>query len=343
MELRFGEFEIAKPLVLWINDGLMAIFFFLVGLEIKSELVEGALSSPDRAVLPLAAALGGMAMPAAIYISITWSDPSALSGWAVPTATDIAFAIGILGLLGRRVPPTLKAFLLALAVLDDVGAVTIIALFYTNELSTTSLAFAAVFITALAVLNRLNVMRGAAYVLVGIALWTCVLKSGVHATLAGVVTAIFVPIRRLEGEDGPLRALRDDLQWPVSLGIVPLFAFANAGVPLHGVDVDALTTGLSAGVILGLVIGKPFGIIAGVAGAVSFGVARRPAGTHWMHMLGVGCLGGIGFTMSLFIGTLAFGSTAAMEQVRLGVLVGSTLSAVIGVTVLVLAARREKT
>lgn len=342
VEVRVGEFEIAKPLILWINDGLMALFFFMVGLEIKSELVEGALSTRDRAILPLVAALGGMVWPAMIYGGIALNDPNALRGWAIPTATDIAFAVGILGLLGGRVPPALKAFLLALAVLDDLGAVIVIALFYTVQLSPISLSFAALFVAVLAVMNRLGVMRAAAYLLVGIALWTSVLKSGVHATLAGAVTAIFVPIRQKDGSNGPLHSLYADLRWPVTFGVIPLFAFANAGVPLKGLGMDALTTTITLGVALGLALGKPLGIISSVLIAVRTGFARLPHGITFSHIIGVGFLGGIGFTMSLFIGTLAFQTSVFMDQVRFGVLIGSAVSGIFGAVVLLLASRAHR-
>jgi NhaA family Na+:H+ antiporter len=339
VEFRFADFVLSKPLLLWINDGLMAVFFFLVGLEIKQELVHGSLSTPDRAVLPLAAALGGMVVPAGIYIFVAWNDAPALRGWAIPAATDIAFAIGILGLLGRRVPPTLKAFLLALAVIDDFGAIVIIALFYGGKLSLLSLTAAAVFTTALAIMNRLGVMRASAYVLVGIALWLCVLQSGVHATLAGVIAALFVPIRDARGDAGPLHAFERDLRAPVYFGIMPLFAFANAGVSLAGVSVEAFVTTISTAVALGLVLGKPLGVLAASAVYVSAGGGRLPAGTTWMHMLGAGCLAGIGFTMSLFIGTLAFDDFSTLNAVRFGVISGSIVSALAGIVVLLMARR----
>ncbi len=333
VEARVGELQVAKPLVLWINDGLMAIFFFVVGLEIKSELMEGSLSSRDRAALPAVAALGGMAAPAAIYAAIAWNDPAALPGWAIPAATDIAFAIGVLGLLGNRIPAALRVFLLALAVLDDLGAIIIIALFYTDNLSAQSLMLAALFIAALAAMNRFGVRRDAAYVFVGIALWLAVLKSGVHATLAGVITALFVPLR--DGKGGsPLHGMAADLKLPVNFGIVPLFAFANAGVPLLGLGFTDLTTTVTKGVALGLVVGKPLGILAAVALLIWSGAGRLPAKLRWGHIAGAGALGGIGFTMSLFIGTLAFDASSVMNEVRLGVLFGSAISTMVGVAIL---------
>jgi len=342
VEFRVGGFALAKPLLLWINDGLMAAFFFLVGLEIKNELMEGSLTTHDRAMLPLVAAIGGMAVPAAIYVFIAWDDPAAIRGWAIPAATDIAFAIGILGLLGRRVPPTLKAFLLALAVLDDLGAIIIIALFYMDNLSLLSLGLAGFFVFVLALMNWLGVMRASAYVFVGIALWFCVLQSGVHATLAGVVTALFVPLRQANGREGPLHSFEKDLKLPVYYGIMPLFAFANAGVPLTGLTAGAFTATITAGVALGLSLGKPIGVL-GASAAYVATAGGLPAGTNWLHMLGAGCLAGIGFTMSLFIGTLAFSDIATLNEVRLGVLGGSVVSAVAGILILVLAARPRKT
>jgi Na+:H+ antiporter, NhaA family len=334
LEIRLGPLSLGKPLLLWINDGLMAVFFFLVGLEIKSEFMEGTLSSRDKALLPVIAAAGGMAAPALVYIAAASGDPAALRGWAIPAATDIAFAVGVLGLIGSRAPAALKAFLLALAVLDDLGSVIIIATFYTDELSTLSLTLAALLIAALAIMNRLGVMRASAYVLVGIVLWLCVLKSGVHATLAGVFTALFVPLHGKDGEDGPLHSLFADLQWPVSFAIVPMFAFANAGVPLTGLSIGKLTTSVTAGVALGLIVGKPVGVIGAVWLATVTKLARLPDGISWRHVAGAGFLAGIGFTMSLFIGTLAFDDAARLDQVRLGVLAGSLVSAVLGAAVL---------
>lgn len=343
VQVRFGDFEINKPLVLWINDGLMAIFFFLVGLEIKAEMVEGALSSRDKALLPMIGAIGGMAVPAAIYIAISWGNKQALAGWAIPAATDIAFAVGILGLVGRRAPPALKVFLLALAVLDDLGAIIIIALFYTHHLSPISLLLAAFFIGVLAAMNRAGIMRASAYVLVGLALWVCVLKSGVHATLAGVATALFVPIKgRAADEHGPLHALASDLQWPVTFMIVPLFAFANAGVPLNGIEMQSLAAPVTLSVIAGLVIGKPVGVIGATWLAVKTGLGKLPAGIHWRHMTGAGFLAGIGFTMSLFIGTLAFTSRDMLNEVRLGVLIASTISALLGAAIFMLGGKRGR-
>jgi NhaA family Na+:H+ antiporter len=277
-----------------------------------------------------------------IYVTVTWSDPRALHGWAIPAATDIAFAVGILGLVGSRAPAALKAFLLALAVLDDLGAIVIIAAFYSSTLSPASFLGAGVCIAVLAAMNRAGVRRASAFVLIGMVLWVAVLKSGVHATLAGVITALFVPLRNKDGSEGPLHALHIDLNWAVSFLIVPLFAFANAGVPVVGLGLAALGAPVTAGVIFGLVLGKPVGVVGASLLAVRFGVARLPNGVAWRHMIGAGCLAGIGFTMSLFIGTLAFGDPQSMNQVRLGVLAGSALSALAGVAVLVTAATRAQ-
>jgi NhaA family Na+:H+ antiporter len=334
LEIRFGSLTLGKPLLLWINDGLMAVFFFLVGLEIKSEFMEGALSSRDRALLPVIAAVGGMAVPALIYVGVASGDPTALRGWAIPAATDIAFAIGVLGLLGSRAPAALKAFLLALAVLDDLGSVVIIAVFYTSDLSTLSLTPAALCIAVLAAMNALRVMRASAYLLVGIVLWLCVLKSGVHATLAGVITALFVPLHGKGDDEGPLHALFADLQGPVNFAIVPLFAFANAGVPLTGLGFSKLAASVTAGVALGLIVGKPVGVIGAVWLATRAKLARLPEGISWRHIAGAGFLAGIGFTMSLFIGTLAFDDPTRLDEVRLGVLAGSVVSALLGAAVL---------
>jgi NhaA family Na+:H+ antiporter len=257
-----------------------------------------------------------------------------LEGWAIPAATDIAFAIGILGLVGSRVPPAVKVFLLALAVLDDLGAIIIIAAFYTGKLSLLSLAWAAVCVVALAAMNLIGVKRLSAYILIGMVLWVAVLKSGVHATLAGVITALFVPLRDRDGSEGPLHLAHADLNWAVSFLIVPLFAFANAGVPLRGLGGGTLAEPVTAGIILGLVLGKPIGVISTALLAVRCGWAALPDGVTWRHMLGAGCLAGIGFTMSLFIGTLAFDDPAVMNQVRLGVLAGSTAATLLGLAVL---------
>lgn len=332
-----GAFAIDKPLLLWINDGLMAVFFLLVGLELKREVLDGELSDRRRATLPVIAALGGIVAPALIYAGLNASDPVALQGWAIPAATDIAFALGILALLGSRVPVALKVFLLAVAIIDDLAAIIIIAVFYTAELSLTSLAISAAGVTVLAALNLTGVTRLTPYILVGVVVWAFLLKSGVHATLAGVVTALFVPnVRpagRTNGDTVLLRTEHDLKPW-VMLGIMPIFAFANAGVDLWALSLDDLFGPVSLGIALGLFVGKQVGIMASVWVAVRLGVAHLPSGVNWQMMHGAALLAGIGFTMSLFIGTLAFPTMDAAASVRVGVLVGSILSGVLGYLVL---------
>lgn len=335
-----GALEIDKPLILWINDGLMAVFFFLVGLEIKREVLQGQLSSRDKIVLPLFAAVGGMLVPALVFLGINAGSPENLNGWAIPAATDIAFALGILALMGSRVPVALKVLLLAVAIIDDLGAIIIIALFYTSNLSVEALMLAGVGLAGLITLNRLGVKRIAPYVLIGIFMWVCVLKSGVHATLAGVITALAVPIYgRNESEPSPLKRLEHGLHPWVAFAIVPLFAFANAGVSLSGLTMETLMAPLTLGVAAGLFIGKQVGVFGLSFIAVKTGIARLPDGVNWAHLYGLACLTGVGFTMSLFIGTLAFSDAAAMNEIRLGVLMGSTLSALAGVAILLASTR----
>ncbi len=342
MVVQIGALKLDKPLLLWINDGLMAVFFLLVGLEIKREMVRGQLSSLDQVILPGVGAIAGMATPALIYTVVTWGEPGLSRGWAIPSATDIAFALGVLALLGKRVPLSLKVFLLTLAIIDDVGAIVIIALFYTADLSTTMLAGAGVAVAALLLLNRFKVRSIAPYVLIGIVLWVFVLKSGVHATLAGVVLAFAIPID--VGEDAvgqsPLEIMETKLHYWVAYGIMPVFAFANAGVSLSGIGLDTLLRPLPLGIALGLFFGNQFGIFSAVWLVVKAGWARLPEGVGWVQIYGVACLAGIGFTMSLFIGTLAFTDPAAAADVRIGVLSGSLLSALLGYTVLRVAAAR---
>tara|TARA_Y100001947_G_C10337963_1_gene303912 strand:+ start:1236 stop:2462 length:1227 start_codon:yes stop_codon:yes gene_type:complete len=338
--VQVGALEIAKPLLLWINDGLMAVFFFLIGLEIKREILEGELSSFDKAALPLIAAIGGMAGPALVYVLINWSTPETMNGWAIPAATDIAFALGVLMLLGRSVPTSLKVFLLAIAIIDDLGAITVIALFYTSDLSTTALGLAAVGLASLIVLNRSGVKTITPYALIGLFIWVCVLKSGVHATLAGVLTALAIPIHGKSKEaQSPLHKLEHGLHPWIAFGVLPIFAFANAGVSLTGLSLEDLAAPITLGVAAGLFIGKQIGVFGATFLAVKAGIARRPEGTNWSHIYGVACLTGIGFTMSLFIGMLAFDARDSLDQVRIGVLAGSILSAITGVVALKLAAR----
>jgi Na+:H+ antiporter, NhaA family len=344
-EVRLGQdlLVLSKPAVLWINDLWMAVFFFLVGLEIKREFVEGELAERRQAALPAVAALGGMAVPALIYAAINIGDPVALRGWAIPSATDIAFAIGVLMLLGSRVPASLKVFLTAVAIIDDLGAIVIIALFYTEQLSLTMLGGAAVCLSVLLVMNRAGVSRVDAYAVVGLVLWLCVLKSGIHATLAGVATALAVPMRRPDG-GSPLLDTEHALHPWVTFLILPTFAFANAGVSFAGVSAAALLQPVTLGIGAGLVAGKAVGVFGATWLMVRLGRAERPSGSSWAQVLGVSLICGIGFTMSLFIGGLAFeGQDPAYEvRVKLGVLCGSMIAALLGTLVLLKAAPRAQ-
>ena len=333
--VQVGALSLAKPLLLWVNDGLMAIFFFLVGLEIKREVLEGELSSLSQTALPAAGAVGGMVLPILIYLALNLDDAIALRGWAIPAATDIAFALGVLSLAGSRVPASLKVFLLALAIMDDIGAILIIALFYAGDLSLLSLGLALIGIAALVVMNRLGVTKLAGYILIGIAVWVCVLKSGIHATLAGVAIAFCIPLGRgRSGDHSPLKELEHALHPWVAFGILPAFAFANAGVSLTGLSFSDLLAPVPLGIAAGLFIGKQVGVFGCVAAAVRFGWCRLPSGVNWLHLYGVALLTGIGFTMSLFIGTLAFGDAAFAAEVRIGVIGGSVLSAALGYGIL---------
>ncbi|MGB5210327.1 MAG: Na+/H+ antiporter NhaA [Gammaproteobacteria bacterium] len=336
VEIRIGALEIAKPLLLWINDGLMAVFFLLVGLELKREFLEGELSDPSQLALPAFAAVGGMLVPALIYAWINLGDPVALQGWAIPAATDIAFALAILALLGDRVPLSLRVLLVSIAIFDDVGAIAIIALFYTSDLSLTALGIAAVCLPILFFLNRRKVMELTPYLLIGIVMWTALLKSGVHATLTGVVLAFFIPIRDPETETSPLHDLEHDLHTAVAFGILPLFAFANAGIPLGGVTLEYALHPVPLGVFTGLFVGKQIGILLFAWLGVLFGLARLPRGLSWMHIYGVGLLCGVGFTMSMFISSLAFENTGVNQlfDERLGIIIGSLLSGAAGYFVL---------
>ena len=336
VQVRVGTLDIDKPLLLWINDGLMAMFFLMVGLEIKREVVYGHLSSLRQLALPGFAAVGGMVVPALIYVSLNWHDPVLLQGWAIPSATDIAFALGVLALLGSRVPPALKAFVLALAVMDDLGAVIIIAVFYTTQLSVLSLSVAAAATTALLLLNVLGVRRIALYMVVGVVLWISVLKSGVHATLAGVVIAMAMPVRRDADGHSPAETLEHALHPWVAFFIVPVFAFANAGVSLQGIGMDVLCNSVFQGIFLGLVLGKQLGIFAFSWLCIRLGWAALPENTSYRQLYGAAVLCGIGFTMSLFISSLAFQhSGSSVELVdRLAVLMASLVSAGLGYAIL---------
>ncbi len=339
--VRIGQVGLEKPLLLWINDGLMAVFFLLVGLELKREFTLGQLSTRQQRILPAIAAAGGIAVPALIYAAINGADPQLARGWAIPTATDIAFALGVMALLGRHAPPSLKLFLLALAILDDLGAIIIIALFYTENLSFLPMAVAAAALAGLAALNMARITRLAPYILLGVVLWVSVLKSGVHATLAGVALAMFIPLRGRPGEagegHGPLEHLEHALHPYVAYLIMPVFAFANAGVSFAGMGPGTLLQPLPLGILLGLFVGKQLGVFAAVWLAVRSGLASRPQGATWAQIYGVSLLTGIGFTMSLFIGMLSFADPAHAAGVRIGVITGSLLSAVAGYAVLRLA------
>jgi NhaA family Na+:H+ antiporter len=330
-----------KPLILWINDGLMAVFFFLIGLELKREMLEGKLKNPSDIALPGMAAVGGMALPALIFASLNWSDPANLNGWAIPAATDIAFALGVLALVGDRVPASLKAFLLTLAILDDLGAIVIIALFYTADLKIDYLLAALLPLAGLLWLNLRGAHRVAPALLLGTIMWFFVLKSGVHATLAGVVTAFCIPLKDKWGKS-PLHRLEDALSPYVLYLIVPLFAFANAGVVLTGLSFADLFRPLPLGIAAGLVLGKQIGVFGTSWLMVKAGLARLPQGATWAQLYGVACLAGIGFTMSLFIGGLSYETADNMNDVRLGVLSGSIVSALLGYTALMLSPGRER-
>lgn len=327
----FGSFVIAKPLLLWINDGLMAIFFFMIGLEIKREVIEGSLRDPKAIAVPAFAALGGMLVPSIIYAWFNWNDPAAIQGWAIPSATDIAFALGILTLLGDRVPKGLKLFLLALAIIDDLGAIIIIALFYTADLSTASLTIAASMIALLIGMNLRGVVNHTAYILVGIVLWTAVLKSGVHATLAGVVLGLLIP---LKNNKAPFHALEHSLHVPVNYVILPLFAFVNTGIGFSNISAKDFYDNITLGITLGLFVGKQVGVFLFSALAVWMGFGKLPQGVNWKLLYGVSILSGIGFTMSLFIGSLAFEDTRAsgllLTDERVGILMGSMISGLLG-------------
>ena len=337
VEIRVGALYIAKPLLLWINDGLMAVFFFLIGLELKRELVEGELSNMSAVALPAIGAIGGMVVPAAIYLYFNWGDSVAVSGWAIPAATDIAFSLGILTLLGSRVPLTLKVFLVSLAIFDDIGAIVIIALFYTDDLSLSALVVASFCVLVLVILNKRHVVSFSPYMFIGIVMWVAVLKSGVHATLAGVVLALFIPIRPVAGTTySPLKELEHDLHGVVAFGVLPIFAFANAGVQLVGVSIDSLLHPVPIGIAMGLFVGKQLGIFGLCWLAVKANLVKLPDGLNMPALYGVSLLCGVGFTMSLFIGSLAFENTGVnlLFDERLGIIVGSLLSGVAGYLVL---------
>ncbi len=336
-EVRIGEdwLVLSKPLVTWVNDLWMAVFFFLVGLEVKRELVDGELTSLKQAILPAGAALGGMFVPALVYISLNFDDAAAMRGWAIPAATDIAFALAILMLLGSRVPASLKLFLTAVAIIDDLGAIMVIALFYTERLSVPMLISSGIGCAVLFLLNRMRVMSVSPYLVVGVLIWVCVLKSGVHATLAGVITALAIPVFRPDGSS-PLQETEHALQPWVALAILPMFAFVNAGVSLRGLSLDTVFHPVSLGIGLGLTVGKAIGVFGAAWLLVRFGRAAFPADASQRQFFAVCVLCGIGFTMSLFIGSLAFAGLGPEFETRLkiGVLAGSMLSALIATTLL---------
>ncbi len=338
LAVQVGALKIAKPLLLWINDGLMAVFFLLVGLEIKREVLKGELSSRSKATLPVLAAIGGMAGPALIFIAVNRAVPENLGGWAIPAATDIAFALGVLALVGKRVPLSVKVFLTALAIIDDLGAIAVIALFYTDKLAPLTLVFAGFCAAGLFVLNLFGVTRFAPYVLVGIVMWVCVLKSGVHATLAGVVMAFAIPLAAADGTS-PLERLEHALHPWVAYMVMPVFAFANAGVSLTGIGLGSLLAPLPLGIAAGLFVGKQVGVFAMTGLGVATGLAEKPQGSTWLQLYAAAILSGVGFTMSLFIGTLAFAGAEQLTEVRVGVLAGSILSGIAGYAMMRLAVR----
>jgi NhaA family Na+:H+ antiporter len=343
--IRIGALEIAKPLLLWINDGLMAVFFFLVGLELKREVLEGELSSVRKVVLPGIGAIGGMVVPATIYIILNRHDPVAMEGWAIPTATDIAFALGILTLLGSKVPTSLKVFLTSLAIFDDIGAILIIAIFYTSKISLTSLIIASCCIAILFFLNNRNVVDKSPYIVVGVVMWVALLKSGVHATLTGVILAMFIPIKSVANpEISPLKSMEQDLHSAVAFIILPIFAFSNAGVSFVGVGLEQALHSVPMGIALGLFLGKQIGVFGFCWLGIKLRVAQLPEDISWTSLYGIAALCGVGFTMSLFIGSLAFEETGVNMTFdeRLGILCGSLVSGILGYFLIRMSLRSRK-
>lgn len=340
--VRVGSLEIAKPLLLWVNDGLMALFFLLVGLELKREFLQGELSSRKKVVLPGLGALGGMIMPAAIYVFFNAQDPMALKGWAIPAATDIAFALGVLALLGSRAPAGLKIFLTSLAIFDDIGAILIIAFFYTSKISFAALIIAGVCLLALFMLNRRGVAQKSVYLTLGVIMWVALLKSGVHATLAGILLALFIPLKSSEPSGpSPLETLEHDLHSAVAFIILPLFAFCNSGIHFSGMGWEQVLHPIPLGIALGLFVGKQVGVFAFCWLGIKWGLAELPTRATWLSFYGTAVLCGIGFTMSLFIGSLAFEETGVnlLIDERLGILAGSLLSGLWGYWILRLAGK----
>ena len=337
VEIKIGVLEIAKPLLLWINDGLMAVFFFMIGLELKREFIEGELSDNKNIILPGIAALGGMIVPAIIYIYFNFDDDTALKGWAIPTATDIAFALGVLSLIGSKVPTSLKVFLTSLAIFDDVGAIIIIAIFYTSNISVTSLTIVLFCLPILFLINKRNPSSTSVYIMVGVVMWVAMLKSGVHATLVGIILAMFIPMRsKIDPHYSPLKRMERDLHSLVAFFVLPVFAFANAGVNFTGVGAEQLFHGVPLGIALGLLIGKQVGVFGFCWLAIKLRLTQLPSDMSWMSLYGTAALCGIGFTMSLFIGSLSFEDTSVNQifDERLGILIGSFASGVIGYLVL---------
>lgn len=339
IEFRVGDFlEISKPLILWVNDGLMAIFFLMIGLEIKRELILGHLSSFSNIIFPLVAAIGGMFVPALIFFMFNYGDDFALRGWAIPTATDIAFALGVLSLLGKRVPTSLKIFLMALAIFDDLGAILIIAFFYTAELSLNSLFFATVCISILFIFNRLKIPYLSLYALVGFILWICVLKTGVHATLTGIILAFTIPLNIVNEKRkrvSPIKTLEHFIHNWVAYFILPVFAFVNAGIDLRTISINDMYNSVSYGIILGLFIGKQLGVFSFVYLSVKLGITKLPINVTWRQIYGVSVLTGIGFTMSLFINSLAYVDSSIFSYTdKIAILIGSFLSGIFGYLIL---------
>ncbi len=345
--IQIGNFSIGKPLLLWVNDGLMAVFFFLIGLELKREFLEGTLSDKRLIVLPALGALGGILLPALIYAALNYDNPDALSGWAVPAATDIAFSLGVLALLRKHLPLSLKILLTSIAIFDDLGAIIIIAIFYTSQLSMLALGIAAICCTILFIFNSRNATHRSFYILIGIIMWAALLKSGVHATLSGIVLAMFIPMTdpgHPDEDHSPLKTLEHDLHDTVSFFILPIFAFCNAGVNLAGAGLETLLHPITLGVTLGLFIGKQIGVFALCWLGIKSGLAKMPQGASWIHIYGISVLCGIGFTMSLFISSLAFENVGAQHffDARVGTIVGSLLSGLWGYAVLRYSIRNKK-
>jgi NhaA family Na+:H+ antiporter len=337
VHIRIGPLEIAKPLLLWVNDGLMASFFFLVGLELKRELLIGELADKKKIILPALGALGGMLVPSLIYIAVNFKDPVAMRGWAIPAATDIAFALGILSLLGSRVPISLKILLTSLAIFDDIGAIIIIALFYTDAISLASLAVASSCIFILFFINRSGQEKFSVYLFIGSIMWVALLKSGVHATLTGVILAIFIPMRSQKDPDrSPLMEIEHDLHSAIAFFVLPIFAFCNSGISIANTTPEFFTHGVPVGITLGLFLGKQIGIFSFIWLGIRLKITSIPQGMTWGSLYGMAALCGIGFTMSLFIGGLAFDQTSTLDvfDERLGIIIGSLLSGVVGTLIL---------